>query len=294
MRRILGSLAAAACLACASSGPDLELWPESALAFGAGLEAAAADRPAAGETAGAAALLRGWGLCGRYSHEALAALARGPYERAGIEEQIRLLSVLDAEWSRAAITPGDPIPDPLAAATARAMRASRTAAEAFAAAQPALAALAEQFAAAHGEESRAAESAWRESEEALLRDEATLAAALTAAERDWRELEQDRLMVEAGAGAAPPDFPRRHAAASAALDEARLRLEAARGRLAAAREAAASWRARLARSGFAAREWAVAQREAARAVLDGSERPNFSLIEASLAELARERAAARR
>lgn len=292
-----------ACAACAGPPVAFHPWTDATDAIGRGLEQgfhelgsrvrlAGPVRAAAGleaVTTLAAGFTRcrdGWRGLAAYARRARAECERFPYEADGIEEQVAALAALHRELLMSGAIANDPLGDEQARLIAEEMRAAHDTVGAFARAQAPLVLLAEEIALTHQEHaaSIAAEAA------RLARiDDAGAGSAQAEADAlaaDLAEIEDELRMQAAGAG-------RARAGAEEIAEDRRARLAAALARVELAVTQRASflaaferYRERVERTAHAARAWAIAQREAARAAREGLKEPNFSLLLASAETLA--------
>jgi hypothetical protein len=285
---------------CASSHADLDPWPAATQTIGLGLEqeiealvreAAAVFDPSAeasfhlravldGLTAGSRARVRCWRALDAYCGVLLPLLYDSPYDARGVRPAAEAWRALMIELENAGGVSGAGRD-----ATARAMLRANTTASAVAAASLAVAHAGEELAVFHADLQAQVSTARAEllaalnaADAGLLAQRELLAEIVAAAQNDVR-------MAAAGAGPERPeaqamlDANRPHLALVEAQLAERARLRAA---LAARCDAVAT---HALHTGFAAREWAAAHQEAARAVRDGDTRPNFRLLLASAAEL---------
>ncbi len=298
------TLAGFACLAlaaaCATSRADLEPWPSATQTIGQGLEqeiealvqeATTLFDPSAessfhlqttldGLAVGTRLRVRCWRALDAYCGVLLPLLHDSPYDARGIRPAAEAWSALMIELEDAGAVSGAWREE-----TARAMLRANTTASAVAAAGPAVARAGEELAVFHADlqaQVFAARAellaALNEADAGLLEQRDLLAEIVAAAQNEVRK-------AAAGAGPGRPG-------AQAMLDANRPELERLEARLAETARLRATLAARCdavaahaLRTGFAAREWALAHHEAARAVRDGDTRPNFRLLLASAADL---------
>lgn len=288
------------CASCASSPTDLEGWPEATRAIRAALEREMADLerecllqfdPSAQSSfharealeamqAAARPRLDAWRALEDHCGRLLPVLRESPYDARGVRAV--------AESWRALIDalPGvSPVSTEQRDETARAMLRANTSAAALQAADGAVAQLGEDLAACHDGLSEKVRAAGRALDLLLREREAEWVARRDALAEIVQAAETELRMEAAGAGVARPGT-------QATLDANRPELARLEEQLAAGARARAHLAARfeatlghVRRTGFAAREWAVAQREAGSALQQGLAEANFRLLESSAAEL---------
>ncbi len=286
--------------ACASAPADLEAWHTATEAIRAGLDQELADLTRSAEAALAAggaaaeapaaelarmneiakARLNAWRALEAYCGHLLPVLREAPYDgrgvRAAAESWRRLVDDMPGV-SPASTAERD--------ATARAMIRANTTTSALQAADGAAARLGEDFAAFHQELSDAVIAARDAAAAQLLLDAQHLQARLDAVSEIVAAAETELRKEAAGAGVA-------RAGAQATLDANRPELQRLQQQLEEATRELAALRARfdaaashVRHTGFAAREWAVAHREAGLALRRGLPEANFRLLQASAKEL---------
>ena len=295
---ILLALAAGAG-ACASAPTNLEPWPAATRAIGSGLEwkldeleheARAALAAAGAESAPSTARQRmidltqlrlaAWNALEDHCGRLLPVLREAPYDGRGVRAV--------AESWRALI---DALPDvspvctELRDETARAMIRANTSVSALQAADEAVALLGEDLLAYHLVLSDAVAEAGLELADLLHERQSALRARRDALAEIVHSAETELRKEAAGAGVARPGAQATLDANRpelARLDQQLFEAAVAEERLSRRFAAAA---AHVWRTGFAAREWAVAQREAGSALRKGLPEANFRLLMASAAEL---------
>lgn len=293
-------LAGLAVPSCSLAPADLAPWPEAARGVRAGLEAGflelagalARHDDAAAPMAGRAEPLRaettrclaGWTALERYAERARASLLTNAFMSAGIEEQVQAVAALHRELL--ATGAEDPLGDARAAETARAMRSAPITAEAFAAAAEALGLLAEDVAWTHEVLAEQAAAAAAAADEAFGPAVAGPARRLDVLRAEARALEDELRMEAAGAGRARAGAETLLAELTERIREVEAEQSAWAGRRVAVAAAFDGYEDRARRSAAAARAWAAAHSEVARAILAGESEPRLSPLRAATAGLA--------
>jgi len=285
---------------CTTAPADLEGWHAATEAIRAGLDQQLADLTRSAQTALAAggaaaeapdaaltrmneiakARLNAWRALEAYCGRMLPVLREAPYDGRGVRAAAE-------SWRRLVDDVPGVSPETTAQRdeTARAMIRANTTASALQAADSAAARLGEDFAAFHQELSDAVLAARDAAAAQLQQDAARLDARRAAVAEIVAAAETELRKEAAGAGVA-------RAGAQATLDANRPELARLEQEAADAARAAAELRFRFTaaaehvrRTGFAAREWAIAHREAGLALSRGLPEANFRLLQTSAKEL---------
>ena len=227
-----------------------------------------------------------WGAFEDYAQHAGASLTAAPYEPNGIEEQVMALSELHRRLICSGALADDPLSFELAARSAREMRSARDTTAAFAGAEVAIRLLAEEVALAHFAHAAAVTEASAAAVQSAQTEEDAARTAIAAYSSELAALEDELRMEAAGAGRARPEAAKLAADVRTALAAAQALAEAAGLRRAKLLVAFDQYREQVQKSGQAARAWAVAQREMARATRAGLAQVNLSLLQHSAEELA--------